>query len=187
VSVDLAAAHYRRTEQTWMDAGGPTARVTLRAGKDSLHLEVDVPHSDSTFVRAGAENRFDNEPADINGDGVQLYLRNADVVSAWMLVPESESASVRARPIESSAAPAEASGTRLEVRAVWQARNHGYRMQIDVQPIPEAVDVVVNEMPRGRARRRGQLVMSGALGEFAYLRGDRHEPERMIRLHVTDA
>jgi hypothetical protein len=42
-------------------------------------------------------------------------------------------------------------------------------------------------MPAGRDRRRGQLVMSGAAGEFAYLRGDRHEPEAMIRLRVTDA
>jgi hypothetical protein len=194
VSIDLDAAHYRRTEQTWPDAGRPTARVTLRAMKDSLHLEVDVPNSDLTFVRAGAENPFDNEPADINGDGVQLYLRNAEVVSGWMLVPDPDSTLVRSRPIEGSRAPLPGAGARLEipgapleVRAAWQARNHGYRMQIDVQPIPEMLDVVINEMPRGRVRRRGQMVMSGAGGEFAYLRGDRHEEERMIRLHVTDA
>ncbi|HEY5062817.1 MAG TPA: hypothetical protein VII52_14855, partial [Gemmatimonadaceae bacterium] len=157
------------------------------ATKDSLRLEVDVPNSDLTFVREGAENPFDNEPADVNGDGVQLYLRNADVVTGWMLVPWGDSTVVRARPIEGSGAPVESSGAPLELRATWRASDHGYRMHIDVHPIPEMLDVVINEMPRGRVRRRGQLVMSGALGEFAYLRGDRQEPERMIRLHVTDA
>jgi hypothetical protein len=51
---------------------------------------------------------------------------------------------------------------------------------------PFAIDVVVNERPRSRERRRGQLVMSGAAGEFVYLRGDRHEPERLITLRISD-
>jgi hypothetical protein len=51
---------------------------------------------------------------------------------------------------------------------------------------PLGIDVIVNEMPRGRERRRGQLVMSGARGEFVYLRGDRHEPERLIPLRFAD-
>jgi hypothetical protein len=51
---------------------------------------------------------------------------------------------------------------------------------------PEALDVIVNEMPRGRERRRGQLVMSGGAGEFVYLRGDRHDPQRLITLRLAD-
>jgi hypothetical protein len=35
-------------------------------------------------------------------------------------------------------------------------------------------------------RRRGQLVMSGAHGEFVYLRGDRHEADRLIPLRISD-
>jgi hypothetical protein len=42
--------------------------------------------------------------------------------------------------------------------------------------------VVVNEMPRGRERRRGQLVLSGAGAGWAYLRGDRQDAGRLIPL-----
>ncbi len=44
--------------------------------------------------------------------------------------------------------------------------------------LPEApfhFDLIVNERPPERERRRGQLVLSGARGEFVYLRGDRHD------------
>ena len=42
------------------------------------------------------------------------------------------------------------------------------------------LDVLVNETVAGRERRRGQLVLSGAAGEFAYLAGDRHDPARLL-------
>ena len=48
------------------------------------------------------------------------------------------------------------------------------------------LDVLVNETTAGRVRRRGQLVLSGADGEFVYLRGDRHEPERLLRFSLAD-
>jgi hypothetical protein len=51
---------------------------------------------------------------------------------------------------------------------------------------PLALDLIVNEMPRGRVRRRGQLVMSGARGEFVYLQGDRHDAARLIPLRISD-
>jgi hypothetical protein len=63
---------------------------------------------------------------------------------------------------------------------------NGYEMTIDLTQIPLAVDVIVNEMPRSRERRRGQLVMSGAEGEFVYLRGDRHDEERLVPLRTDD-
>jgi hypothetical protein len=44
--------------------------------------------------------------------------------------------------------------------------------------------VLVNESAPGRDRRRGQLVLSGARGEFVYLRADRHERERLLRFAV---
>jgi hypothetical protein len=49
------------------------------------------------------------------------------------------------------------------------------------------LDVIVNETVSGRARRRGQLVLSGAAGEFVYLRGDRHDPGRLLRFTLLDA
>jgi len=51
---------------------------------------------------------------------------------------------------------------------------------------PDALDVVVNEKPADRERRRGQLVLSGARGEFVYLRGDRHDKERLLPLRIDD-
>jgi hypothetical protein len=49
------------------------------------------------------------------------------------------------------------------------------------QRLPIELDVIVNETAPGRDRRRGQLVLSGAHGEFAYLAGDRHDPARLLR------
>jgi len=48
-------------------------------------------------------------------------------------------------------------------------------------------DCVINECPPDRERRRGQLVMSGANGEFGYLRGARQNPERavVLQFHAT--
>jgi hypothetical protein len=45
---------------------------------------------------------------------------------------------------------------------------------------PVSLDVLVNETAPGRERRRGQLVLSGAHGEFVYLRGDRHDRNRLL-------
>jgi hypothetical protein len=44
--------------------------------------------------------------------------------------------------------------------------------------------VVVNEKPAGRERRRGQLVLGGARGEFVYLRGDREDLDRLPRFAI---
>ena len=49
-------------------------------------------------------------------------------------------------------------------------------IELDAQEV-SAIDLVVNEMPRGRHRRRGQLVLSGGNGEFVYLRGDRQDDD----------
>lgn len=60
-------------------------------------------------------------------------------------------------------------------------------MIADLAAVPSALAVVVNEMPRGRLRRRGQLVLGGARGEFVYLRGDRFDEARLLPLDVVDA
>lgn len=179
--IELGELHYRRSEQLWRDAGAPAAFVTLGWSGQSLDVTVDVPRSDLMFVRAGAENRYDNEHSDVNGDGVQLFIRTTRGYSGWMLVPELDSDVVRVRPIDGWNAP-------QVVVARWERQANGYRMSISLPgpTPPEAIDVVVNEMPRGRERRRGQLIMSGAAGEFVYLRGDRHEPHRLITLRLAD-
>jgi hypothetical protein len=179
--VALGEQHYRRSEQPWRDAGRPSAVVTVAWSDGTLDVAIDVMHSDLTFASATAVNRLDNEPADINGDSVQLYLRTEHGQSAWMLVPEHDTDRVRVRPIDGWFAP-------QPLSARWQPVGDGYRMAIALPSStpPLAIDLIVNEVPSGRMRRRGQLVMSGAQGEFVYLRGDRHEGDRLIPLRISD-
>jgi hypothetical protein len=55
-----------------------------------------------------------------------------------------------------------------------------YAVLGDASPYSVGLGVVVNEIPPGRERRRGQLVLGGAEGEWVFLRGDRHDPGRLI-------
>ena len=184
--LELGEANYRRSEESWQEAGKPSATVTLEWTGDALRVDVDVPRADRTFVAEGAVNPYDNESPDINGDGVQLYLATRRGVSGWVLVPDAGSDRVRARPVDGWTTP-------RPLDARWEPREFGYRMHIDMQGLEEpsghliALDVVVNEKPRGRERRRGQLVLSGARDEFVYLRGDRHDPTRLIPFLLPSA
>jgi hypothetical protein len=177
--VRLGEHHYRRSELGWRQAGEPTGSVALERTGDALRMVIEVAVSELTFVAPDALNPYDNEAADINGDSVQLYLRGAGGLSAWMLVPSLDSVDVRQRMIEGWSAP-------HPIRASWERTGTGYRILVELDSIPDALDVIVNEMPRGRERRRGQLVMSGARGEFVYLRGDRHDAARLVPLRVTE-
>ena len=181
---ELGARQYRRSEESWEEAGRPTARVSLIALPNELVIDVAVTKLGAlTFVPEEAVNPYDNEAADINGDGVQLYLV-ADAASAWLLVPEQISeSSVRARAIDGWDSP-------RRVQGIWQATADGYTMRIHVGMAPAeqggefALGLVVNEKPFGRERRRGQLVLGGSPGEFVYLRGDREDRQRLPRFRV---
>jgi hypothetical protein len=178
--VHLGEGCYRRSEQAWRIAGEPSADVALSWSDHILRIEIDVHCSDLTFAASGALNRYDNEYPDINGDGVQLYVSSDRGLSAWTLVPEIDSARVRVRQLEGWMAPA-------FVSASWSRNNAGYRMSVEISGcIPTALDVLINEMPAGRERRRGQLVLSGAAGQFVYLRGDRHPVEHLVQLRFAD-
>lgn len=180
---DLGREHYRRSEQDWEAAGAPAAVVTLDATADRLIIVADVRAGERVFVPADATNPFDNEHADTMGAGLQLYARTAEGEVGWTLVPE-VGAGVRVRAQEPSAAFA-------PPRATWKEALGGYQVSIEL-PLPPAaasghpfdVDLIVNETIRGRARRRGQLVLSGAKGEWVYLRGDRHAHTGWIRIAV---
>jgi hypothetical protein len=180
---ELGESHYRRSEQTWHDAGEPTASIDVVSVEDgrTVTFVVAVPRSARRFRPIDAENPFDNEPMAINGDGLQLYVVAGGERSAWLLVPEPQTASVGVRRID------EWNG-RLEVTAEWAPLPDGYRLTARVA-LPAGVnelsaDVLINETTAGRARRRGQLVLSGADGEFVYLRGDRHESGRLLRFSL---
>ena len=180
VRLELGERHYRRSEAGWRDAREPRALVDLERTADGLAVRIQVPTSDLTFAAADAVNLYDNEPADINGDGVQVYVQGDEGSSGWMLVPDRTSSSVRVRRIEGFT-------TDRPISATWSADGQGYRMDVRLPgALPRAIDLIVNEMPAGRERRRGQLVLSGAEGEFIYLRGDRHDAARFIPLHAAD-
>lgn len=180
----LEEPHYRRSEQTWAEAGEPRAEVdVLMARRGRLDLRVSVSPSQRIFVPVSAVNALDNEPAAINGDGVQLYVQADGRRGGWLLVPDAASDEVEQRTIEGWNAG-------LSVRATWRATDGGWTLSASVDLPPDstevALDVLVNEIVAGRVRRRGQLVLSGAAGEFVYLRGDRHDAARLLRFTIPD-
>ncbi len=176
---ELSEADYRITEETWQAAGRPTATVQLSAA-DGQSIRVHVratlnrrPH----FTPAIDVNPLDNELADVNSDGVQLHWRSA-VTGDWnsvIAVVEGDHTRLTA-----------AEGALDGLTAVGHAEDAGFVMSLSV-PWPDptqpfAFDVIVNDCPPTRERRRGQLVFSGAHGESAYLRGARQSPDRAVHV-----
>lgn len=182
---DLGEIHYRRTEASWTEAGSPRATVMITADHAGLRIEVTVVKTPTYFAPHLAENPLDNEPPDINSDGVQVHLSmpgSADPVLTWLLVPEPGRPVVRVTPTQGGAHP--------ELTATWRERADGYRIDARISfdwtaaTTDLGLDVIVNETAPGRERRRGQLVMSGARSEWAYLRGDRQDADRLIPIRV---
>ncbi|MDA1080937.1 MAG: heparinase II/III family protein [Gemmatimonadetes bacterium] len=180
--LELGEEHYRRSEELWSDIR-PTARVAVRAEHDVIVVEVAVDAPEPVFIPSDAVNPFDNEHADINGHGVQLYFMTASDGCGWMLVPELLSSDVRVRRLVGRS-------DAFLPRSEWRAVPGGFEVRARL-PVPGlrgsqvALDVIVNDAVPGRARRRGQLVMSGAAGKFVYLRGDRHAPSQLVLFSVT--
>jgi hypothetical protein len=183
IVIDLGKAQYRQSEESWEEAGGPTARITLRSAAAELVVDIRVQkRGELTFVPTDATNPYDNEWADINGDGIQLYFADETGASAWIIVPNDgndENAGVRCRAIAGWEHP-------RSIRAEWRRRADGYELRAHLAhavrsdgPYKFRLGVVVNEKPPGRERRRGQLVLGGRPGEFVYLRGDREDRERL--------
>ncbi len=187
IELSMGEKHYRRSELAWKDAGAPTARVRLAATDTSLIVEIDVTKSAPfLFAEARAFNELDNEHPDINSDGIQLHLAEAEPESAvlsWLLVPESAGDSVRITASE-GAPP---------LGARWRGTPSGYSVRCDVPLSPSMrragldLDIIVNEMSPDRERRRGQLVLSGASGEWIYLRGNRQSRDRLVPFLIDDA
>lgn len=176
---ELGEEAYRRSEQTWEEAGRPTARlsVTNDRGVILLRAEVDAARS---FVPPGAVNRLDNEQADINGAGLQLYLSTGAETAGYVIVPVASRNALSIRPIDGW-------GDGIEVRGTWAQSQRGYIVELELRPQASMLmlDVIVNEKPMGRERRRGQLVLSDMFfpekrREFVYLAGDRNDASWLV-------
>jgi Heparinase II/III-like protein len=177
--LELGEEQYRRSEESWTEAGSPTASVSIERGRETLNVSVVVPMSARRFLAIDAENPYDNDPAAIHGDGVQLYVEAADRSGGWLLVPDGATNDVGMRV-------AEGWSDEIRPRARWRPTGDGYQLDAEL-PIPRdaaplALDVLVNVSGPDRQRRRGQLVLSGGRGEFVYLRSDRHDRERLLLL-----
>ncbi|MDQ6634964.1 MAG: heparinase II/III-family protein [Gemmatimonadota bacterium] len=182
----LGEPHYRRSEQSWTEAGEPRAVVRIAAvAASTLQIDVEVAPSHRIFSPPDAANPLDNEPAGINGDGVQLYVQAGERSGGWLLVPALDSHDVTVHGIEGW------SDHDVTVAATWREIPSGWSLSVRVELPPGstdvALDVIVNEIAPGRARRRGQLVLSGADREFIYLRGDRHDRARLLNFTLPDA
>lgn len=185
----LGEPHYRRSEESWEDAGRPSALVSVAATDDEIAVEISS-RAGRNFAARAEQNPMDNEHPDINSDGVQLYLSSADPACArrygWLLVPENDGTDVRVSERLREGPP-------LTISATWTSADDGYillaRISLDAVGGANAKEllcqVVVNLLPHGRERRGGQLVLSGGAGEWIYLRGDRENPDGFLHLTLS--
>ena len=176
----LTEAHYRRSEDNWNAAGSPQAEVAVVGAASGLVIYADIRAGDARFMNSLQQNRLDNEHPDTMGAGIQLYVRTPDGSGAWSLVPDVDNESIRVRAIAGW-------GNLPAPRGSWRPLASGYEVRVELPltaagaaEYPIDMDLLINETTADRERRRGQLILSGAAGEFVYLVGDRHDTTRLL-------
>lgn len=189
--VTLGAEHYVQTEDAWNGDNTPQAQLALCATTDELlvHLQVLTGHlptvDDHDNADSMPDNPLDNERADINADGAQCYVgADGDDLGVWraavLAVPISGgrgrgTSLVPGGPVPTLSSEKHAKGWSMTLRWPREALPAG----------PLVFDLIINERPPERERRRGQLVLSGG-GGFGYLRGDRHTPHTALVLRLPE-
>ena len=166
---------YRRSEEPY-DPEGFSAQAWVNWDGESLYLAAEVRKQAPVFrPRDAAPLELDNEPEDINSDGLQIYLADASSTWAFLVNPE-DGGTIRTRSIGESEPAGALGGT-------WVPTTDGYSVTLRLEDpsfrflAPGArlrFDLLVNQMEPGRLRRAGQLVWGGS-GGWIYLRGDRHD------------
>ncbi|MBI2795186.1 MAG: heparinase II/III family protein [Gemmatimonadetes bacterium] len=178
---ELGEAHWRATEDDWVRSGAPRATVDVTADAGTLRVAVRVPDREPLFAPWREENELDNEAPDVNSDGVQLHLSAPErglVMASWLLVPDDDG-SVRFTP-------GGAAERDLSLTATFTRDDDGWAIAASwprTGPLAGPgfrLDVLVNDISAERERRRGQLVLSGARGDRAYLAGDRQPADRYL-------
>lgn len=190
---ELGREHYVPTEEPWGGANAPTATVCVAATADHLLVHVRARTGHPPVVPPGGsatsmpDNPLDNEPADVNADGLQCYVGVAGApVGRWaaavLLVPLANG-EARVTSLVADGVVPEAT-VRVHDDG-WSATLRWPRRRLPALegPSPLTFDLVVNERPPERERRRGQLVGSGG-GGFGYLRGPRHAPLAPLALTI---
>ena len=174
---------YRRSEEPYAGPEEFSATATVNWNDEALFLGVDVVKPEVIARNPRARPlRLDNEPDEIHGDGIQVYLSlpGEDSVVGLLVVPSTEGGALIARGTSGTV------GAPEMVRGGWQPTESGYRITAAISPpgwgamrSGEAIgfDLLVNEMQSDRLRRAGQLVWSGG-GGWVWLRGDRQDPAR---------
>jgi hypothetical protein len=177
------ALRYRRGDVSWEDAGRPAATVLVAAAPSrlSIMVEVDLQRAPN-FSPARDENPLDNEPADINSDGVQLHLQHPELGEWCTVLAVPEPADTRVRITQTL-------GPTLDLTATLTMRANGYTVSFVMPPVtvPQLdLAVCVNEMPSGAERRRGQLVLTSGDPGWVYLCGDRQPRDRAVTLTLAN-
>jgi heparinase II/III-like protein len=179
---------YRRSEEPYPGPEEFSAAAYVNWSDEALYLAVEVVKPE-LFPRDPNRQplRLDNEPDEIHGDGIQVYLRpSPDAgIFGYLIVPSADGGII-ARGV---------SGARLgadEVKGGWQRTEAGYRITVAIAPPAWGpfrpgdeidFDLLVNQMLPDRLRRAGQLVWSGG-GGWVWLRGDRQDPARFGTLEL---
>lgn len=189
--VVLGESHYLRTEQSWAESGSPTATLQMTADESRIVIDV-VANTGEVVPPDGADNPLDNERAQVNADGVQWYWGASH--GGWAqgaLCTPSDRALLMTRLVPGDWPLPHASWTPLPDESGWRVRFEWRRADLPVEPDGAiAFELVVNERPPERVRRRGQLVLSGRRADppsaaaFAYLRGDRQAPAHAVRIQL---
>ncbi|MFL5562908.1 MAG: heparinase II/III family protein [Gemmatimonadaceae bacterium] len=183
LSFALGEQDYRRSEQSWADAGRPTAAVVVSTDGEALMIEVTAATGPHVIIGDDAVNEMDNEHPDVNATGLQLSIRDArGALHRWLVRPGPDGAP-RVRALTREPVPLDATTTVAPER--WSAR-----ITVPLPPLGDnlpyfiALGITINEIAPGRERRRGQLVLGGAEGEWVYLRGDRDDPSKLIPIVI---
>ena len=171
---------YRRSEEPYEGPEEFSAVVLPGWGDGALYVAVAVTAPAPRFRPAAAPPLLlDNDPDDIHGDGVQLYLRPepGGPVYGFLVVPDAAGGGIRVHAASGTA------GHPDMVCGAWVRTETGYTVTLAVAPPgwephsgdEPGFDILVNRMTPDRDRRAGQLVWSGG-GGWVYLRGDRQDP-----------
>jgi hypothetical protein len=179
--LELDAEHqYLRSEEPF-DSEAFSARAWLNWDGAALFLAVAVAKSEVICrPESAASLELDNEPEDVNSDGLQVYLSLDGALRGTMVLPQ-EGGGLYVRQLGPASQPT------VGVQGAWSRTELGYVVTLRLDDDGFAAqstgstigfDLLVNEMRPGRLRRAGQLAWSGG-GGWIYLRGDRHDTSQL--------